>query len=567
MISIEYIDHMGNDLSVVNSARVSFGKSKEQLGEGDIKLINYLAKNQHMTPFEHCTLSVKVKCPLFIRSQIHRHRTFCIDGESKIHFEMPKRIKKGRRGTYKVKIKKLYENFLKNPKLYKQMYIRVLDTKANEFTYSHISNVYKTGINPVFKITLDNKKTLICTENHKLLTQKGFQSLKDAIGLKLSKTNLATMSKECYVFTNGELAWRHYDWMKARKEEGLSVSEIAEQAGCSYHNVRKWLKIHNLQFNQIQTMLDYNQKYGVWNKGKTGYSTKHVVTEEHKQKIREARSGSKSNFWKGGVSPLRTNIARWTTEQAPKVHAKFNYTCQQCNVRGGSLHAHHIKEVVKYPQLAKCFDNLISLCYSCHAKVHSKQGNYNQRYKHKGNTLVPRLSKIVKIEYLGERETYDLGVEHQDHNYIANGIVVHNSYNEISRRYTSEGIEFFTPEKYRAQNKKSKQCSDGYVDSKTEAAAQAMTAEIHEHCLEVYNKMIGMNIAREMARGILPQNLITEFWMTGNLRNWIQFLGLRIDNHAQKEVQDIAHPILKLIKEKFPESSKALFKHQLDIDI
>lgn len=76
MIKIDYVDHMGSDLSVVNSARVSFGVEKKSVDDKDEKLINYLAKNSHMTPFEHCVLTVKVSCPIFIRSQIMRHRTF-----------------------------------------------------------------------------------------------------------------------------------------------------------------------------------------------------------------------------------------------------------------------------------------------------------------------------------------------------------------------------------------------------------------------------------------------------------------------------------------------------------
>lgn len=141
------------------------------------------------------------------------------------------------------------------------------------------------------------------------------------------------------------------------------------------------------------------------------------------------------------------------------------------------------------------------------------------------------------------------------------------SYNEISRRYTSENIEFYVPEKYRKQHDKSKQCSDGELEKHVNHAMLKDTKRLHKYCLEVYNEMLENGVAREMARGILPQNLMTEFWMTGNLRNWIHFLGLRVDNHAQQEVQDVAKPILNILKDKFPESSKALFKHQLDIDI
>lgn len=141
------------------------------------------------------------------------------------------------------------------------------------------------------------------------------------------------------------------------------------------------------------------------------------------------------------------------------------------------------------------------------------------------------------------------------------------SYNEISRRYTSENIEFYEPDVYRMQHDKSKQCSDGNFDEDTNNAIKELVSDSHASALKLYNQLIDEGVAREMARGILPQNLMTEFWMTGNLRNWVHFLGLRVDSHAQKEVQDVAQPILKIIKDAYPESAKALFKHQLDISI
>lgn len=74
--AVEYVSHMGTDLSVVNAARVSFGTEKEEVDEKDIKLINYLMAHNHSSPFEHCVLTYKFTVPLFIRSQHHRHRTW-----------------------------------------------------------------------------------------------------------------------------------------------------------------------------------------------------------------------------------------------------------------------------------------------------------------------------------------------------------------------------------------------------------------------------------------------------------------------------------------------------------
>tara|TARA_Y100001970_G_scaffold236371_1_gene296092 strand:+ start:760 stop:1464 length:705 start_codon:yes stop_codon:yes gene_type:complete len=74
--SVEYISHMGSDLSVVNAARVSFGAEKDSLDEKDEKLINYLMQHNHTSPFEHCAVTMRFNVPLFIRSQHHRHRTW-----------------------------------------------------------------------------------------------------------------------------------------------------------------------------------------------------------------------------------------------------------------------------------------------------------------------------------------------------------------------------------------------------------------------------------------------------------------------------------------------------------
>jgi thymidylate synthase (FAD) len=73
---VEYVEHMGSDLSVVNSARVSFGKHKDVMEESDIKLINYLIKHRHTSTLEHCVVTFRFKVPLFVRSQHHRHRTW-----------------------------------------------------------------------------------------------------------------------------------------------------------------------------------------------------------------------------------------------------------------------------------------------------------------------------------------------------------------------------------------------------------------------------------------------------------------------------------------------------------
>ena len=73
---VDYVSHMGSDLTVVNSARVSFGVEKDELDDKDRKLINYLIKHKHTSTLEHCNLTFRFTVPLYVRSQHHRHRTW-----------------------------------------------------------------------------------------------------------------------------------------------------------------------------------------------------------------------------------------------------------------------------------------------------------------------------------------------------------------------------------------------------------------------------------------------------------------------------------------------------------
>lgn len=74
-IEVTYIDSMGSDLSVVNAARVSFGKKHTEFDPvGDTKLIQYLAKHDHISPFGHCFLSFHVKAPIFVARQLVKHK-------------------------------------------------------------------------------------------------------------------------------------------------------------------------------------------------------------------------------------------------------------------------------------------------------------------------------------------------------------------------------------------------------------------------------------------------------------------------------------------------------------
>lgn len=74
--SVELVQSMGDDLTIVNSARVSFGRHSKELDDKDKKLINYLIKNNHSSPLEHVVFTFLVKVPFFIERQWNRHRAW-----------------------------------------------------------------------------------------------------------------------------------------------------------------------------------------------------------------------------------------------------------------------------------------------------------------------------------------------------------------------------------------------------------------------------------------------------------------------------------------------------------
>ena len=82
------IDHLGSDSTIVNAARVSFGKLKSEMDSRDVKLLEYLIDNRHTSPLEHLVFTFSIHCPLFIRGQWHRHRTWSYNEISRRYTEI-----------------------------------------------------------------------------------------------------------------------------------------------------------------------------------------------------------------------------------------------------------------------------------------------------------------------------------------------------------------------------------------------------------------------------------------------------------------------------------------------
>lgn len=131
------------------------------------------------------------------------------------------------------------------------------------------------------------------------------------------------------------------------------------------------------------------------------------------------------------------------------------------------------------------------------------------------------------------------------------------SYNEISRRYTEEELDFFVPATVRAQATDNRQASVENADL-DQNITRSLIDQHNREGLALYEKLLGMGVCREQARGVLPQNLMTTFWATVDLSNLIHFIDLRDSAHAQAEIREYAVAIKQLVTPLVPNVAKIL---------
>ena len=152
------------------------------------------------------------------------------------------------------------------------------------------------------------------------------------------------------------------------------------------------------------------------------------------------------------------------------------------------------------------------------------------------------------------------------------------SYNEISRRYTAIDMRFYEPKSFRTQHKSNRQASNDqlidpsineFEDTLLPVPSYHASGAVRDHnakSLRLYNTLIDKGVCREQARGVLPQNLYTEYYGTTNLHNLLKFISLRVHPGAQWEIQQVAKSCLKISLQTFPEATKAFInKNKMEL--
>ena len=131
------------------------------------------------------------------------------------------------------------------------------------------------------------------------------------------------------------------------------------------------------------------------------------------------------------------------------------------------------------------------------------------------------------------------------------------TYNEVSRRYVDDAPEFFAPEVWRSRPDGSVKQGSGGVHRHTGQWGDAYTDYI-ARAVEMYDAMLEDGIAPEQARMVLPQSMMTSYYVTGSLAAFARAYRQRIDGHAQLEIQQLAQQWGEILAPLFPVSWAAL---------
>ena len=375
----------------------------------------------------------------------------------------------------------------------KAMSLRVLNEETGQFETSHLRDVMCSGLQPVYRMTFKDGRTLDCTTNHRLLTTEGWQTMGEAVGLETTPDGgVASITRHCSVLANGIVAagkglYRDKSWLVHQIELGRSAKEIADLAECSETAVRDWANRLGLQLNRSSTQ-----------------------------------------FQKG--------------------HSPWNHDPDA---------AYHDKQWLD-ESLAYEFDNLVSLCKGCHEYIHhnhleaefavglqpiTEPKNWQSKPKPEGRKLRAHALKVIRVEYLGLQMTYDLEVEDPWHNFVANGLVVHNSF-----RYTGQRILDVVDGKRDVEEVFYLRPLGFYTDrqgKKYEYNPDARQQDL-DWCLEAsrrYKTRIDQGFAEEHARGLIPFDIRQHWVMSANVRSVMHLLDLRWKADAQLEAQKMCEAI------------------------
>lgn len=467
---------------------------------GDEKLLSYLYKNNHSTPFEMAGAIIEVQAPIFVFREWHRHRTQCLHPDTLVWFERPDN---GR--PYPMRIEDIWRkwqpteraerperqtNALFPRERIEKMRLRCLNEETNEFTTTHIVDVIKGEPKPMVTVTT-KRFTLTATLAHRVFTKKGWMTLGEAIEQDLPLAQCGT-------------------------ERNLPEPKMPEQWG-------------DPQWAPVVGWEDYYEVSSLGQVRRIGGPSK---------KLTRATNGY-----------LVCSLNRPGEQKVALVHRLV----AEAHVPNKFQRL----TVVRHKDSNPLNNNAQNLEWGSH-KENTQDAIQADRFQR----LSCKFSAITSVTEAREFETYDLAVAAPWHNFVAEGIVVHNSYNELSARYTPLPDLYYVPtlERCMLNSKTNKQAgraqgADELTEVRADLFRDALTSE-YSVCEAMYQQALRDGVPKELARCIMPVGHYSRMRASANLRNWLGFLTLRQAPNAQWEIRQYAAALNTILVDHFPRTMK-----------
>ncbi|RDG37710.1 FAD-dependent thymidylate synthase [Streptomyces corynorhini] len=512
-VTVDLVKHAAGDSDVLWAARVSTAgeQSLEEITKDPERskgLINYLMRDRHGSPFEHNSMTFFISAPIFVFREFMRHRVgWCVAGDTEITLESES-------GTLRRRT---------IADLHQLWHLGVEDRlphSAGGVTWHGEAGKWLAQVRKG-------------EENHHLGLFENREAAESAV-VEFRELHPSTRLRKLESVRRSHV--RCYD------EETLTASR-ARVTDVIESGVKPLIKIITASGRELRSTVDHA-----------------VLTPDGWRKAGELAVGDSVMAAAADPRPsetlvppsLRRGIGVWTSMRRERL-IKEEDACHLCGAEfpRGELALDHVTPVAEDLTRALDESNLAPACADCHA---TKSAQEQARARQGGEIAVARPDRIVSLSDDGEEMTYDLSVEGPWHNFLANGIVVHNSYNEESGRYRELLPVFYVPGEDRKlvqQGRPGKYEFVAGTDTQQEITERAMH-DSYLQAYEAYQEMLAAGVAREVARAVLPVGLFSSMYATCNARSLMHFLGLRTQ-HEQAKVPSFPQREIEMVGERMEE--------------
>jgi thymidylate synthase ThyX len=508
-VTVELVRAAAKDGDVLFAARVST-KGEQSLEDVDADasrsqgLINYLMRDRHGSPFEHNSMTFYVQAPIFVFREFMRHRVgYCLAGDSEVTFQSSSGLLRRDR------ISALHDRW-HNGVTDRLPFVKGTGVTFHQKAGKWAAQVRSGGTNTYLGL-YDTQEAAVAVvdvyrEANPTLRRRMLPSIRQlAVRAYDEETLRPERSRILDVFESGVKPL-----VRITTETGLDLRCTAEH---QVFTPDGWQSAANLKLGG------------------------HVMA-----------AGRKGVPGESLVPPsLRRGIGVWTSMQRTKLIKPIDhcYVCRKTFPRSELVLDHRVP-VAADLRLALDVANLAPCCKVCHRS----KTNVEQALARRGGLTAAAVpARITSIRSDGKEMTYDLSVEGPWHNFLANGIVVHNSYNEESGRYRELRPVFYVPGPERKLVQEGKPGHYVFVDGTAEqyTVVDEETRRACTESYEAYQRMLDAGVAREVARGVLPVATYSSMYVTMNARSLMNFLSLRTkreDSHfpsfPQREIEMVA---------------------------